>query len=194
MKVVTIPASNAEQSYFDTNLKKEIKAFFDTAELKAGDVVVYNKDYPFHLLRKEAENHRLDIFYCPKGSPEFKSHGEFTAKIEDRSYLVETGEMRELTTEEDFESLQVGEKIYKVVNGARGLRVVGRMPGSNVYIILSDGEHLEHLYIPNHVASSARSGARWFTGKYDSKVVGEILLDALAKKKESIKHIYLKED
>ena len=195
MKVLTMANSTAEESYFDAKKKEEIKAFFEGANLEAGDLVQYNKDYPFNLLRREAENYRFDIYYCPPGTPEFDTHGKYTFRVEDRKYCVESGPMRELLTEEDFESLVPGDKIYKVIHGARGLRVVGRMPGSNVYIILSDGEHLEHLYIPNHITKAdGNKGVRWFIGKYDSKVVGAILLEAIDKKRESIERIYIKED
>ena len=195
MRVVTMPQSTAEESYFDSKLKEEIKAFFEGTTLEANDIVKYSKDYPFSLLRREAENHRFDIYYCPPGSPEFEEHGEYTLKVMDRKYLKETEPMRELLTEEHFEALAPGEKIYRVRgSGSRGLRVVGRMPGSNVYIILSDGEHLEYLYIPNNVQNSTYTNTRWFTGKYDSKKLGLVMLENIDKNRESIERIYIKDE
>jgi hypothetical protein len=204
MKVVVIPPSTAKVSYRDEEKMNEIKAFFESADLKAGDIVKYSVEYPFNLLRREAENFRFDIYYCAPGTPEFEEHGAYTFLVKDRMYKTSNGPFRELTTQEHFESLKHGDSIHRVVGtSSRGLRVVGRMPGSNVYLILSDGEHLEHLYIPNHISEGLSEtdksmhlgrSMRWFTGKYDSKIVGKVMLENNKHKAESIKRIYIKDE
>jgi len=98
--------------------------------------------------------------------------------------------MKQLTAEELFE-LKHGDKVYRW-NGRdfRGLRYVGRMPGSQYSLIFSDGTYLTHLYID--VRSNTFHG-KWYGGEYDSKIVGNLKIQLLEKAIESIKGIYLKD-
>ncbi len=97
--------------------------------------------------------------------------------------------MKELTTYEELEAVPEGEKIYKVSQGrSRSFRIVGHMPGCDNYLILSDGEHLEHIH------KSKVSNHSWFTGKYDSSVIGHRLIEQIQRKINSVKSVYLEEE
>ena len=106
--------------------------------------------------------------------------------------------MKELKKRDDFLAIKNGEKITKVTSDkSRGLRLVGRMPGSENYLIFSDGEHLEHLYI--HVNDEKfenfhSKNIRWFSGKYDSKTIGQVMIENLNRRIESVKKIYFEDE
>lgn len=91
---------------------------------------------------------------------------------------------------EQLKSLKWGDKVYRWLGGDfRGLRYVGRMPGSDQYLIFCDGEYLTHLYIGRDGAFSYD----WYTGEYDSQFVGNLKLEKLRKEEESIRKIYFKD-
>jgi hypothetical protein len=96
--------------------------------------------------------------------------------------------MRELTTFDDLCKLVPGDRVYKV-DGAkcRGFDIVGRMPGCRNYIILSDGEHLEHIH------SSKVDKFSWFIGKYDSNIIGQRMIENLYKEIDLVREIYIDE-
>lgn len=77
--------------------------------------------------------------------------------------------MKKMTLE-DFKALKFGDKVHQICNGKhRSYTYVGRMPQSpENYFILSDGEDLIHVYRTKLFG--------WYSGKYDSKFVGELLI------------------
>jgi hypothetical protein len=102
------------------------------------------------------------------------------------------GPMTKMTAE-DLLCLRHGDKVYYGNSSTiRSLNYVGRMPkGENVYLIFSDGEFLMHLYIGRD--NTFRGD--WFMGKYDSKFVGNYMIDYYKSQIGSVENIYLnKED
>ena len=96
----------------------------------------------------------------------------------------------------DLRNLEHGEQVWRSDGySVRSLRFVGIMPGNPNYIILCDGEYLTHLYIsPKNDDDGEDYRGEWYSGEYDSKFVGEIMLKYHQEKIESIQSIYLKED
>jgi len=100
--------------------------------------------------------------------------------------------MKRLTAK-DLKALNYGDKVYRFNgHGTRGLRFVGFMPSSpECYLIFSDGEYLEHLYINQKDGSF---NGEWFGGEYDSYFVGELKLRKQIDGLISTKTIYLDKD
>jgi hypothetical protein len=91
----------------------------------------------------------------------------------------------------DLKSLEYGEKVYRWdKNNFKGLRFVAVMPTSKNYLIFCDGEYLTHLYI----SKEGEFSNEWYSGEYDSKFVGELYMENLESRIETIKKVYFKED
>lgn len=98
--------------------------------------------------------------------------------------------MEQIVHTKDFFDLKHGDRVHRFDgNRMQGLYFVGFMPKSPRYLIFCEGEYLTHLYLP----LSGTFKYTWYKGEYDSKFVGELMLEAALKKVETIKRIYLKE-
>ena len=98
--------------------------------------------------------------------------------------------MQKLTAS-DLRSLKWGDRVYRMSgNSHRPLRFVAVMPGSSSYLIFCDGEYLTHLYI-NEKDDTFRDD--WYSGEYDSKVVGNIMKEYYLDKIKMVELVYLKD-
>lgn len=99
--------------------------------------------------------------------------------------------MKKLTAE-DLHNLKHGDEVYRFINsnGFRRLLFVSKMPKDANYLIFCDGEYLTHLYI-NPKDNSFRDD--WYSGEYNERFEGELMIKYLEEKVESLKRIYLSE-
>lgn len=119
---------------------------------------------------------------------------DFTQNIEETT-LFESDPVRQpdkltIMTRQDFMNLKPGNKVYKLsphIHTSRGLRYVGRIPGSLNCLVFSDGTHVEYMHVPEDY-----KGRNWYFGKYDAKSMGTIVLEALNKQMETVKKVYFK--
>lgn len=98
--------------------------------------------------------------------------------------------MRKLETFDDLASLEEGTVVYRVSNGqCRKYWVLKHHEKFGVLYLIEGGDvrSTDSLYKSHSLAGV------WLTGDYDSTVVGNIILQQLNDRIESIKRIYLKE-
>jgi hypothetical protein len=99
-----------------------------------------------------------------------------------------------LMTAKDLKRLQHGDKVYRFENSTcRGLDYVGRMPRTERYLIFSDfepnfGVYLTHLYISPKDETFC---GEWYSGEYDSKFVGNLMIEELKTKVNRLEEIYI---
>jgi len=91
---------------------------------------------------------------------------------------------------EQLRNLKYGDEVYRFTDGDfESFQFVGLMPSCKNYLILSKGEKLIHLHINK---TNDLFYQEWYKGEYDSKFVGQLMIDWHNKQIESIKRIYLK--
>lgn len=96
--------------------------------------------------------------------------------------------MKELTSK-DLSNLKYGDKVIKISQGkAHVLKFVSLIPNTKNYLIFSDGEHIEHLYI----SVDGRFSNKWYKGDVDNETIAGELISWHEKQIKLIKKIYLK--
>lgn len=96
--------------------------------------------------------------------------------------------MHELS-KKDIEALTPGEVIFRIAHTktpCRTFRVVGRIPNSDRYLVLSEGEHLETVFIPTYNGGI-------YGGTYDAEFVGRKIIEFLNKDIRDFSEFYMKE-
>lgn len=96
--------------------------------------------------------------------------------------------MKKLEAKDLFE-LKHGDRVYRWEGGNfRKLDFVAPMPKvGGGYLIFCDGEYLTHLFIDHQGCYKGE----WYSGEYDSKFVGNLMIEGLQKRIESVKRVYL---
>lgn len=142
------------------------------------------------LLKNKSNGSNTDIAKFARLNQERKSLEETNEQLEAIFPSELPSTTMKLADASVLKNLWYGQKVYRWENGKmRGFNFVGLMPNCKNYLILSDGEMLEHLHISDKDDSYRGD---WYTGKYDSNFVGHLRLQYLMKKIDSTKDIYFR--
>jgi hypothetical protein len=98
--------------------------------------------------------------------------------------------MTPINSIEDFKKLQPKDKVYEIANGKKyPWRYIAENPLVEGVVLASDGDYTKMTCISKF---SFRAGV-YYVGEYNSKFIGEKLIEQLNSRIESTKDVYLKD-
>lgn len=103
--------------------------------------------------------------------------------------------MKQLIETSDFAELSPNEKIHRIFEGEiQHYNFVSIHPrnGMSHYIIVYSDANYSTTHVFN-IENANRKYEKWFSGKYNSKIVGEEMVSQLEDKIKSVSQIYIKE-